>query len=34
MVKDHAAIDVPAEVIEEALARDLDDTLWKPGGGA
>lgn len=32
MVKDHAAIDVPAEVIEEALAKDLDATLWKPGG--
>lgn len=34
MVKDHAAIDVPAEVIEDALARDLDETLWKPGGEA
>lgn len=32
MVKDHAAIDVPAEVIEQALARDLDETLWRPGG--
>ena len=32
MVKDHAAIDVPAEIIEEALARDLDETLWRPGG--
>ena len=32
MVKDHAAIDVPAEVIGEALARDLDETLWRPGG--
>ena len=27
MVKDHAAIDVPAEVIEQALAQDLDATL-------
>lgn len=32
MVKDHAAIDAPAEVIEQALADDLDATLWKPGG--
>lgn len=32
MIKDHAAIDVPAEVIEQALAQDLDATLWKPGG--
>jgi PPOX class probable FMN-dependent enzyme len=34
MVKDHAAIVVPAEVIEQALARDLDQTLWCPGGDA
>jgi PPOX class probable FMN-dependent enzyme len=32
MVKDHARIDVPAEIIEEALARDLEETLWRPGG--
>lgn len=32
MIKDHAAIDVPTEVIEHALAQDLDATLWKPGG--
>ena len=32
IIKDHAAIDVPAEVIEDALAKDLDATLWKPGG--
>jgi PPOX class probable FMN-dependent enzyme len=32
MVKDHAQIDVPAEVIAQALARDLDETLWRPGG--
>lgn len=32
MVKDHASIDVPAEVIQDALARDLEATLWKPGG--
>ncbi len=32
MIKDHAAIDVPAEVVEKALERDLDATLWKPGG--
>ena len=32
MIRDHAAIDVPASVVEDALARDLDATLWKPGG--
>ena len=32
MVKDHAAIDVPVEVIESVLAQDLDATLWQPGG--
>ena len=32
MIKDHAAIDVPAEVVEKALERDLVATLWKPGG--
>jgi len=32
MVKDHAAIDVPADVIEQALERDLEETLWRPGG--
>ena len=32
MLKDHAAIDVPAEIVEQALARDLDETLWRPGG--
>jgi PPOX class probable FMN-dependent enzyme len=32
IIKDHAAIDVPAEVIQTALADDLDKTLWKPGG--
>lgn len=32
MIKDHAAIDVPAEVIEQALERDLAETLWAPGG--
>lgn len=32
MVRDHAAIDVPAEVIEQALERDLEATLWAPGG--
>lgn len=32
MIKDHAAIDVPADVIEQALAQDLTNTLWKPGG--
>ncbi len=32
MVRDHAAVDVPAEMIEQALADDLAATLWKPGG--
>lgn len=32
IVRDHASIDAPTEVIEDALARDLDATLWKPGG--
>ena len=34
IVRDHASYDVPTETIEAALARDLDDTLWKPGGEA
>ena len=32
ILRDHASIDVPAEVIERALAKDLDATLWRPGG--
>ncbi|MFK7916532.1 MAG: MSMEG_1061 family FMN-dependent PPOX-type flavoprotein [Ilumatobacter sp.] len=32
ILKDHAEVDVPAEIIEDALAKDLDATLWKPGG--
>lgn len=32
MVKDHAAYDIPTEVIEDALAQDLEATLWMPGG--
>lgn len=32
IVKDHAAYDIPTEVIEDALAKDLDATLWMPGG--
>ncbi|MFT6764913.1 MAG: PPOX class probable FMN-dependent enzyme [Candidatus Aldehydirespiratoraceae bacterium] len=32
ILKDHAALDAPAEVIEGALAQDLEATLWKPGG--
>lgn len=32
MVRDHAAIDAPAELIEQALADDLNKTLWQPGG--
>ncbi len=32
IIKDHAAIDAPIEAIEHARDRDLDETLWKPGG--
>lgn len=32
MVKDHAQIDVPIEVIREAYDADVEKTLWKPGG--
>jgi uncharacterized protein len=34
MLKDHAAIDVDASVIEDALDRDAETTLWEPGGRA
>lgn len=32
IVKDHAAIDGEVTVIEEARRRDLDTSLWQPGG--
>lgn len=32
IVKDHAAIDVDVDVIEEARERNLRATLWEPGG--
>ena len=32
MLKDHGAIDVDASVIEDALDRDAEATLWEPGG--
>ncbi len=32
MLKDHAAYDIPTEVVEDALAKDLEATLWTPGG--
>ncbi len=32
IIRDHAAIDTPVEAIEQARDRDLDETLWKPGG--
>lgn len=32
MFRDHAVLDVPAEVIHDALEQDLVDTLWRPGG--
>ncbi len=32
IVKDHAAVDADVSVIEDARRRDLEETLWKPGG--
>jgi len=32
MIRDHAAIDVPVEVVEKALADNAEETLWYPGG--
>jgi uncharacterized protein len=32
IVKDHAAIDAEVSVIEEARERDLQTSLWEPGG--
>jgi uncharacterized protein len=32
IVKDHANIDADVEVIDEARARNLRETLWEPGG--
>jgi hypothetical protein len=32
IVKDHAAVDVEVAAIEEARDRDLEQTLWEPGG--
>ena len=32
MIRDHAAIDAPVEVIEAALQSNLAETLWQPGG--
>ncbi|MGI9645366.1 MAG: MSMEG_1061 family FMN-dependent PPOX-type flavoprotein [Ilumatobacteraceae bacterium] len=33
ILKDHAAVDVDPAVIESALEREYDATLWEPGGG-
>lgn len=33
MIKDHASIEADVTIIEAARRRDLDDTLWQPGGG-
>ena len=33
IVKDHARLDAEVPEIEEARRRDLQATLWKPGGG-
>lgn len=32
MVRDHAAIDVPLDVVREHYDRDVEATLWRPGG--
>ncbi len=32
IIRDHASIDAPIEVIDEARIADLDKTLWAPGG--
>ena len=32
IVRDHAAIDADLATIEAARDRDLDETLWRPGG--
>ncbi|HET9729215.1 MAG TPA: MSMEG_1061 family FMN-dependent PPOX-type flavoprotein [Acidimicrobiia bacterium] len=34
VVKDHARLEFDTEVIEAARERDLQETLWKPGGVA
>lgn len=34
MVKDHAQIDVPIDVVREFYDADVEATLWKPGGEA
>lgn len=33
MLRDHAAIDVDVDELRAGYAADVDDTLWKPGGG-
>ena len=33
ILRDHAAIDVPLEQLTESYGRDVEATLWKPGGG-
>jgi hypothetical protein len=32
IVKDHARLEAQVPEIEEARRRDLESTLWKPGG--
>ncbi len=34
IIKDHASLDADVEVISEYRARDLETTLWEPGGDA
>ena len=34
MVRDHVGLDVDVEVIAAARERDLQETLWRPGGDA
>ncbi|MEM9036053.1 MAG: MSMEG_1061 family FMN-dependent PPOX-type flavoprotein [Actinomycetota bacterium] len=33
IVRDHAKIDVPLDVVREAYDADVEATLWRPGGG-
>ena len=34
IVRDHAAIDADLETIDQAREKDLEETLWKPGGSS
>ena len=34
MVRDHARLDAPLDVVREAYEADIDETLWRLGGSA